>query len=412
MRIVYLHQYFTTPNMVGGTRSYEMARRLVRWGHEVHMVTSDYCGHSRRWVQTEEDGIHVHWAPVRYSNQMGFKRRIVAFLRFAILAARRAARLPGDLIFATSTPLTIALPGVYAARRKSIPMVFEVRDLWPEMPILFGALRSRPAIAAARWLERFAYRNARHIVALGEGLAAGVRAAGYPEDRITIIPNGCDLKMFRVPQQAGHDFRRRYPWLGDRPLVVYTGTLGKANGVDYLARLAAAVHKRDSEVRFLVVGSGREEDKVRATAEELRVLNRNLFMHAPLPKNRMPAVLSAADIAIVTIANYPWNFTEASNKALDAFAAGRPVAINHQRGIAEIIRQTGSGLVLRDDLESAAGQLIRAIRSPQWCSRARAAAARLAEERFDRDVLASTLESVLKSVLPGVGQDRERRLAA
>jgi glycosyltransferase involved in cell wall biosynthesis len=292
-------------------------------------------------------------------------------------------------------------------------MVFEVRDLWPEMPIMFGAIRSRPAIAAARWLERFAYRNARRIVALGNGLAAGISAVGYPEDRIEIIPNGCDLEMFRVPEQLGHDFRRRYPWLGDRPLVVYTGTLGRANGVDYLARLAAAVDRRDTEIRFLVVGFGCEQERVRETARRVGVLNRNFFMHPPIPKNQMPAALSAADIATVMVVNEPWAYTDSPNKALDALAAGRPVAVNHNGALTDMIRQTGCGLVLpRGDLESAAERLIEAIRSPQWRSRARAAATRVAEERFDRDRLAMTLESVLESVVTGAARDRQQRLAA
>ena len=401
MRIIYLHQYFTTPNMAGGTRSYEMARRLVRWGHEVHMVTSDAAGRSQRWLETEEAGIHVHWAPVRYSNHMGFHRRIVAFARFACMAARRAAQLPGDLIFATSTPLTIALPAVYAARKKSIPMVFEVRDLWPQGCIAVGSLRGRPAIAAARWLEAFAYRNSDRIVALAEGMKQGVVATGYPEDRVTVIPNACDSRLFRVPARTGREFRRRYDWLGERPLVVYTGTLGKVNGVDYLARLAAAVRKHDTEVRFLVVGSGCEQRKVRRAAEELGVLGRNFFLQAPVPKHEIPAVLSAADLATSTVIDHPHLWENSANKVFDALAAGRPVAINHEGALADMIRTSGCGLVLHpNDLESSAKQLTEAIRDPQWRWQARMAAARLADQRFDRDKLAADLESVLLEVLP------------
>jgi glycosyltransferase involved in cell wall biosynthesis len=409
VRIIYLHQYFTTPDMVGGTRSYEMARRLVRRGHEVHMVTSDCSARSPAWYETEEAGIHVHWAPVRYSNYMGFHRRIVAFLRFVCLAAGKAARLPGDLVFATSTPLTIALPAVYAARKQSIPMVFEVRDLWPQVPIAMGSLRSRPAIAAARRLEAFAYRNSEHIVALGEGMKEGVVATGYPEERVTVIPNGSDLRLFQVPEETGHAFRRRYDWLQGRPLVVYTGALGRLNGVDYLARLAAAVRKHDAEVRFLVVGSGCEERKVRSVAEELGVLGRNFFLHAPMPKKEMPAVLSAADLATSTVIDHPHLWHNSANKVFDALAAERPVVINHEGAFADMIRTTGCGLVLGpNDVESAAKQLIAAIRDPQWCSAARAAAARLAHQRFDRDKLAATLETVLLQALPAGG----RRLAA
>ena len=144
MRIVYLHQYFVTPAMSGGTRSYEMARRLVERGHEVHMITSDQSAPvgAPCWRESMESGIHVHWTPVEYHNRMSYTRRVMAFIHFAWRAGRKAVTLHGDVIFASSTPLTIALPAVYAARRSRRPMVFEVRDLWPAVPIAMGIIRN------------------------------------------------------------------------------------------------------------------------------------------------------------------------------------------------------------------------------------------------------------------------------
>ena len=144
MRIVYLHQYFRTPDMVGGTRSYEMARRLVDKGHSVHMITSSETPSDDEalWRTTNENGIDVHWTPVPYDNSMGYNARIKAFFAFAWRAAHKTATFSPDVIFATSTPLTIALPGVYGAYRAGCPMVFEVRDLWPLVPIEIGALRN------------------------------------------------------------------------------------------------------------------------------------------------------------------------------------------------------------------------------------------------------------------------------
>ena len=149
MRITYLHQYFNTSSMPGGTRSYEMARRLVAMGHEVNIITSWRTPDNRKdWFVTNESGAQVHWLPVNYSNHMSYNERIKSFIKFAWFAARKAASLPTDVVFATSTPLTIALPGAYAARRLQVPMVFEVRDLWPELPIAIGALKN----PVMRWM--------------------------------------------------------------------------------------------------------------------------------------------------------------------------------------------------------------------------------------------------------------------
>lgn len=409
MRILYLHQYFNTPAMTGGTRSYEMARRLVQRGHEVHMVTSRRSEGAAGWTETKEAGIHVHWCNVPYSNHMSYRQRIQAFFDFAWRSARRAATLPADLVFATSTPLTIAMPAVWAARKQSIPMIFEVRDLWPEMPIAVGALRSRPAIAAARWLERFAYRNAAHVVALSPGMKDGVVATGYPAEQVTVIPNSCDRQLFQVDEELGQQFRRRYDWLGNRPLVVYAGTLGLINGVDYLAHLAAVVRTWAPEVRFLVVGEGREEQKVRQTAQQLGILGVNFFMLPAVPKAEMPALLSAADLATSLFLDIEQMWANSANKLFDALAAGRPIAINHQGWLAEMIHQTGCGLVLDpQNLSSAAQVLVNSLQDRFWIARARAAARKASEELFDRDRLAAQLEAVLLNALP----PSQRRMAA
>ena len=397
MRIVYLHQHFATPDMSGGTRSYEMARRLVAAGHEVHMVTARPSGKGRGWTETEEAGIRVHWCPVAYSSHMSFRRRIQSCLEFSRRSASKAASLPCDVVFASSTPLTIALPAAYGAWWQRAPMVFEVRDLWPETPIAVGALKHRLPIALARGLERFAYHRASHVVALSPDMKRGVVATGFPEDCVSVIPNSCDLKLFGVSSEVGKAFRRQHEWLQDRPLVVYTGALGLVNGVDYLARLAAVVARYNPEVRFLVIGNGREQDKVREVAAEQGVLNRSFFMLESVPKKEMPAVLSAADIATSTVIDRQALWANSANKVFDGLAAGRAIAINHEGWLADMIRETGCGLVLPvGDVERAAEHLVATLDDASQLAVLRRAARRVARERFDRDVLAKKLETILR----------------
>ena len=416
IRIAYLHQYFRTPTMSGGTRSYEMARRLCAAGHEVHMVTSDNAADEnigRKWYETEEAGIRVHWLPLSYSNTMSFRERLAAFCRFAWRAGPRAAAVQPDVIFATSTPLTIALPAVYAARKCRCPMLFEVRDLWPEAAVAIGALKSRASIAAARQLERFAYRNAAGVVALSPRMKQGVMAQGVPDERVTVIPNGCDFDLFGAATESGREFRRRFSWLGDRPLVVYTGALGLVNKVDYLARLAGKVQQLDPDIRFLVVGTGREEPRVRRIAEELRVLNRNFFMLPELRKDEIPAVLAAADLTTNVCGNDPRLQGDAANKFFDSLAAGRPVVINFGGTLAKLIEQHEIGLVLDpSNLSLAAEQLIAMLSQPGQLSRAGSNARCLGEKEFHRDKLFRKLERVLLDVIDGHASFAKQRRAA
>ncbi len=410
MNICYLHQYFNTPSMTGGIRSYEMARRLVAAGHSVNMITTDRTASERpvgSWYQTQEAGINVHWVVVPYSNKMSYAQRTKAFFQFALAAGKKAAAIGGDVVFATSTPLTIAIPAVKASRKNGIPMVFEVRDLWPELPIAMGALRNPAAIAAARWLERYAYRHSAQIVALSPGMKDGVVAAGYPEDKVTVIPNSCDFELFQIDAQAGLEVRRKHDWLGDRPLVIYTGTVGKINGVDYLVRLAANLQSIDPEVRFLVIAKeSSETQKIATLATELGVFQKSFYILPPVPKKDVPAWLSAATMTTSTFIDLKAMWANSANKFFDSLAAGRPIAINYGGWQAELIRDYNCGLVLDPhDTASAAQQLARHLRDQAWLSSASRNASRLGRERFDRNKLAVALEEVL---LKAVGTSKVR----
>ncbi|OJH39166.1 glycosyltransferase family 4 protein [Cystobacter ferrugineus] len=399
MKIIYLHQYFTTPTMHGGTRSYELARRLVGMGHEVHLVTSDTepTQDAKGWRETNESGIHVHWLPVPYSNSMSYADRMRAFSHFALNSAHRAMRLSGDVVFATSTPLTIAVPGILASRWNNKPMVFEVRDLWPALPIAVGALKSRPAILAAQLLERAAYAGAAHIVALSPGMKAGVEAAGVSPEKITVIPNLCDPERFHVPASAGARFRSKYPWLGDRPMVLYAGTLGLVNGVDYLVRVAADMLDRDPEVRFVIMGHGREEQALHGLADRLGVRDRNLFFLPSVPKAEIPSVLSAATIATSLFTDVPGMQDNSANKFFDALAASRPLALNYGGWQAELIERERFGLCLPPKDTAAASELLESrVRDSRWLTEAGARAGRLGRERFSADSAAHRLAEVLQ----------------
>ncbi len=404
MKIIYLHQYFNTPDMAGGTRSYEMARRLVAQGHEVHMITSGNPARgfpSGRWRQSEEAGIHVHWVSVAYDNKMGYLRRLRAFFEFALRAGPKAVSLGGDIVFATSTPLTIALPAVYASWRLKIPMVFEVRDMWPDVPIALGVLKNPLPVRAALWLEKFAYRHSSQIVALAPGMGEKIVAKGYPAGKVHIIPNGADFSLFRIGPEPGMEIRRRLAWLGDRPLITYIGTVGPVTNVGYLAQVAAEAWKLDPDIRFAVVGDGKDKVNVRKMAGKLGVLDRNFFMFDAIPKRDVPVWLSATDLAVILISGprIVWQ-DSVNNKFFDALAAGRPVANNFEGWSALLARDYGAGLILdSQDHKGAAETLVKTLRDRAWLNQAGRKANELGRSMFDRDMLAEKLEAVLMTAV-------------
>jgi glycosyltransferase involved in cell wall biosynthesis len=405
MKILYLHQYFLTPDMAGGTRSYEMARRLAASGHEVHMITTWFDGpppkETRGWFTGDVDGIHVHWLSVPYSNKLSYMRRIMAFIRFAWGAGRRARVIEGDVVFATSTPLTIAIPAIKVKKRLRIPMVFEVRDLWPELPIAMGALRNPLLIRLAKWLEQRAYRNAEWVVALSPGMAAGVERAGYDAKRIAVIPNSADLDLFDPEHATADLFLDANPELRGRPVVLYPGTLGKINGVAWLVDLAAMVHVERPDICFVVIGDGMERDLVEARARKHGVLGKNFYLLPRMPKRAIVSAYACATIIASLFLDLPEMQANSANKFFDALAAGKPVAINYGGWQEKLLEETGAGLAMGSDIKRASEALLGLMTSEEKLAAAGHAARLLAKERFSRDHLAAQLEEVLAKAADG-----------
>jgi len=384
--------------MLGSTRSYALARRLVEKGHEVHMIAAwrESRDQFSGWRNTDEEGIKVHWLALEYSNHFSYPRRMLQFVRFALGAALRSAEIGGDVVFATSTPLTIALPGVYCAKRLGVPFVFEVRDLWPEIPIRLGALKNPLLIWGARQLEAMAYRAAAHIVALSPDMAAGVKAVN-PDRPVTVIPNFADSSIF-ASEARKIELLPHSRETARRPTVLYAGTLGLVNHVGYLVEIARAARARGDSLRFVIAGDGREEKQVRELAVAYGLLGESVIMLSPVPKNQVRYLFQEADVTISLVRNEPALWANSANKIFDSLAAGKPIVINHEGWLADIIRRHEVGLVLPpEDPLIAARMLSELLQDRARVARYSANALRLANSEFSLDGLVDKLESVLLS---------------
>ena len=385
--------------MPGGTRSYEMAKRLVAAGHEVEMITSwrkqtDQKG----WYKENIEGISVHWYPNYYSNNMSFKERIQSFTRFAYAATTKAASFKNaDIIFATSTPLTIAIPAVSASKLLKIPMVFEVRDLWPEIPIAIGALKTPLAKTLAKQLEKWAYKNSSAIIALSPGMKEGIIKTGYPANQVAVIPNSSDNKEFMPNLEKAKKIRNDRSWLGSSPLLIYTGTFGKINGVGYMVELAQELKKLNSNIKILLVGDGAEKDLVVSRAKSSGVFEENIFYENRIAKKDIPALLSAATMASALFIDLPEMRPNSANKFFDALASGTPVFLNYGGWMHELVNKHSCGVAgWKMSIQEVAKELNDKMNNHTWLDQAGKSARTLAETEFDRDKLAGQLRAVLE----------------
>jgi glycosyltransferase involved in cell wall biosynthesis len=368
-------------------------------GHQVNMVTSWRDSHDGdRWFVTDEDGITVHWLPLPYSNHMSFWKRIKTFFLFALFAANKARSLPTDLVFATSTPLTIALPAVYAARRNNVPMVFEVRDLWPEIPIELGVLNNPLLRILAKMLAKFAYQSSEAIIALSPGIFEGIVRVGYPASRVAIIPNGSDIHHVKPCSSSRATFRALNDIRDDQILVLYAGAVGCVNGVSYLVHLAAMLIK-DSRFLFLVVGDGNDFNNVTELARNNYVLNHNFRITNSIPKNDIPGLLAAADIATSLFIPLKSMESNSANKFFDGLSAGCCIAINYGGWQSHLLSSSGAGIQLDRDFGTAACQLQTLANDLALIEHSKLASRKLAEEHFSYDLLAPKLVNVFERAL-------------
>lgn len=415
MHVLYIHMYFATHSGFTGTRSYEFSKYLLRKGHRVTMITSGRQNTPELTVppgvesiEVDADGIHVVPIAAGYNNPLrgtglGGARRMREFLAFARLAARVGRRLARpDVVLATHTPLPVGLAGIRLSGHFGVPFIFEVRDLWPQALINIGALRNPLVIWWLRRMERRIYRAADHIVALSPGMKAGVVSTGVAPDRVTVIPNGCDLELFH-PDLDGNPERERLH-LGDRFVATYFGAMGRANGLDFVLDAARILLDRgESAIVIVLHGDGGERSRLQERARTLGLSN--VVFSDPVPdKKQVARIVAASQVCLTIYASTDREATWSPNKMFDALAAGRPVLINVPGWLRESIEGNGCGRYVDPERPDTLADALAALaRDSQSVARMGRAARALAEREFAREILAARLEKVLLGAVHGCG---------
>jgi glycosyltransferase involved in cell wall biosynthesis len=267
------------------------------------------------------------------------------------------------------------------------------------MPIAVGALKNPLLRFVAHKLEYWAYHNSQAVIALSPGMKEGVVRTGFPADRVAVIPNSSDNTEFRFDTEAAARFRAEREWLGDKPLLVYTGTFGPTNGVGYMVPIAQELLARKSDIRILLVGDGAEKEKIREQAKQAGVFRQNLFIEEKLPKLEIPALLSAATMASALFIDLPEMRPNSANKFFDALASGTPVMLNYGGWMHELVMANGCGLAMwQQSPTNVAAELDVKMHDLDWLEESGRAARKLAEKCFDRDKLAGQLIDVLQAV--------------
>jgi len=409
MKILYIHQYFNSMDDIGGTRSYEFAKRFVKLGHEVDIITTYRYNDKKNksWFSTNISGINIHWLPIEYSNYLGYFKRFQVFLKFSVESFFRTIKLRPDLVFATSTPLTVALPAILISRLKDIPMIFETRDLWPDIPVAMRILKNKLLIKIAKFIESQAYKKSKFIVALSPDMKKSIVSKDIDSKKIIVIPNSSDLETLSFDTELANNFRKERSWLKNRPLILYAGAFGLVNDLSYAVYLADTLIRQNSDIRILLVGDGGEKKKIIQMAKKKNVYEKNLFFEEPVSKKNIQKYFSAATIVANFVIDIEANWANSANKFFDGLSAGKPILLNHGGWMKNLVLKYKCGLSMhKKRIDHVAKELDFIVSDKAWLEKSGKASLFLAKNFFNREIHFNQLETVLhyainnKSELP------------
>ncbi|SFC02312.1 Glycosyltransferase involved in cell wall bisynthesis [Flexibacter flexilis DSM 6793] len=380
MKILYIHQYFFTPQSDGRIRSYHLAKALVAEGHTVELITSH---NAPDYQHADVEGISVHYLPIFYDNALGKWQRIRAFAAFVWKCYRLASRQKADVCFATSTPLSIGIIALLLKWLHGIPYIFEVRDLWPEAPIQLGFFRNPFYKKVLRGLEKIIYQNARHVVALSPSMADGVRKV-CPQVPVSEIPNMADTEFYQpTTNPKGEQLLHKFS-LDKILTITYIGTFGKANDLRQFLGLAQWWQTNAPyPAQFVLAGAGAERPLLENFIQENQLQNVRLLGH----QNRMQVreLLAVSDFSYISFAQYPILQTNSPNKFFDSIAAGLPCLINVQGWILEEIRRANCGFYADPENHAHTFEQIHQLwQKPEAYAQMRQNARLLAENKFSK----------------------------
>lgn len=392
MKILYFHQHFSTPKGSAGIRSYAMAQSLIRNGHQVTMVCGSFGAGQTGLTQPFNkgvrrgvvDSIDIIEFELPYSNSLSFLKRILIFLSFAFKSIKVALTEQYDIVFATTTPLTAGIPGIFAKWLRRKPFVFEVRDLWPELPKAMGVIKNPIVLWMMSVLEWTSYHSADRLVGLSPGIVDGIIKRGVAPDKVASIPNGCDLDIFASDHQ---------PW---RPegveaadlMAIFTGTHGLANGLNAVLDVAVELKDRQrTDIKLVLVGDGMQKKALMERAEKLQL--DNVVFHDPVNKAKLAGLMASADIGLQILANVPaFYYGTSPNKFFDYISAGLPVLNNYPGWLAELIKKEQCGFAVPPENPKAfADALEQAADQREQLNQMGKNGQQVAKEQFNRSIL-------------------------
>ncbi|TVQ94992.1 MAG: glycosyltransferase WbuB [Deltaproteobacteria bacterium] len=404
LRILVVAAHFPPDLGALATRVHDLGRAWVALGHEVHVL----CGlpshptgvvpprwRGRLYSDEVVDGIFVHRTWIYPTPNAGRVRRSLAYASFAasVLAIGQRRVEDPDVVIATSPQFLAAVSGALLSRGRRVPLVLEIRDLWPRSIWEVGAMsRHHPAIKVLEQLERWLYRQADEIVVVSEAFRAEIanHLPGVQAQDLPVITNGVRLERFD-PKLDGGAVRARLGLPRDKPLALYAGTHGLAHGLSTVIQAA----RRAPEVHWAFVGEGACKEALRVEADGAP----NITFHPGVGAEGMPEIYAMADLCLVPLRDLEVFRTVLPSKMFEIWAMGRPLVLGVAGEAARLAERSGASVVVPPEDPVALAQAVCALSHNEPRRQAMGEAGRaFVEAHFDRRQLALRYAALLDRV--------------
>lgn len=404
MHILFLTDNFTPETNAPATRTFEHARRWVRAGVKVTVVTTApnfpagklFPGYRNRLFQRESiEGIDTVRVWTYITANEGFARRTLDYMSFMVTGFLISLFLPRpDVIVATSPQMFTVCAAYVLSVFKRRPFVFELRDLWPDSILAVGAMKESAGIRALKRLEYFLYRKAARIVSVTHSFKTVLSGNAIPAEKIAVVPNGADLVGF-TPGAKPDDLVERHGLRG-KFVAAYIGTVGMAHGLGTVLD-AAERSKADDGIAFVVVGDGAERAALETQARQRGLLN--VVFVGPVGKEEVKRYWRLADAALVLLRDHPVFRHVLPSKMFEAMATGKPIVLGVLGESATVLKSAGAGVVIPPESAAALAHAIADLAaSPDRAAELGARGRRFVEAQYDRDKLATAMLEELRVV--------------
>jgi glycosyltransferase involved in cell wall biosynthesis len=401
MKLLFISQYFPPETGAGSARADAMVKYLGRLGWEIDVIC-EIPNYPTGVTPKKYNGLYhitenrhqakVHrvwvWANPRQSlvQQLGI---FGTFLSSSIIFALKNPK-NYDAVYATSPPIFVGIAGVIISKMLKTRFVIEVRDIWPDAASDEGHIdESSFFYKMGRKIESWIYKNADLIIPVTHR-SEEIILQRVNHNQSCVIHNGVDLERFKVTSHHSDKKENKFR-------VGYVGSLGVAHDLETVVK-AAKLLESDPEIEFVLVGDGRNHEKLTKFLDEYKP--NNLDWLGEKPHDEIPGYISGFDVGLNPIYDSEIYQTVISVKFFEYLACGIPV-ISMARGLQKDIGdKSGAAVTVEPENAEKLADAIRELKNDREKLRVMSANARpFVQQQFSREVMAEKLSDRLKELI-------------